>query len=48
MCIALKLDGTQQSIDSLDWHLSNGYTIVDRFDLGGSFVIIMKKEEGSQ
>jgi hypothetical protein len=43
MCVSLLIDSRQETVDKLNWHLAQGYSIVDRFDLGGAFIIILKQ-----
>lgn len=42
-CVALLLSEAPNVLDRLNWPFANGYALVDRFDLGGSFVVVVKK-----
>lgn len=43
MCIALLVTPDQKSVDTLNWHLSKGYGIVDRIELVGATIIVLKQ-----
>jgi hypothetical protein len=40
MFVCINLDGSQESVDKMNWHLSNGYKVVDRFE-ASTFVTVM-------
>jgi len=37
------LDGTSPTVDKLNWHLAEGYGIVDRIETMNGCVLILKK-----
>lgn len=43
MYVALLLDGTQDTVDKLNWHLSNGWGVVDRFEADTFVVVLVHK-----
>lgn len=43
MFVCLLLDGRQDTVDKLNWHLSNGYKVVDRFEADLWIVVMLEK-----
>ena len=43
MFFCLLLNGTQESVDALNWNLKDGAAVVDRFEADTFVVVMMKK-----